>query len=144
MAAASKRSASKQHSSSHSSHVEPGPSELGWVTFAGAYMMLAGMLNLIWGIVALSKKSYFHESSLVFSSLNTWGVIVMIIGVLQFGTGVLVFGRRTSGMLLAILLAMCGILVNFLSIGAYPLWSCIAIACNALVLWAVTVHSEGF
>jgi hypothetical protein len=30
---------------------------------------------------------------------------------------------------------------NFTTVGAYPVWSCIAIAGNALVLWAVTVHS---
>ena len=32
--------------------------------------------------------------------------------------------------------------VNFVSIGAYPLWSCIGLVCNALVLWAVTVHGD--
>ncbi len=29
-----------------------------------------------------------------------------------------------------------------LSIGAYPVWSSIAIVCSMLVLWAVTVHWE--
>jgi hypothetical protein len=33
--------------------------------------------------------------------------------------------------------------MNFLSAGAYPLWS-LAITANALVLWAVTVHGDGF
>jgi len=45
---------------------------------------------------------------------------------------------------MAIVLAMVGILMNFLSIGAYPVWSVIAMSCNALVLWAVTVHSDQF
>jgi len=55
--------------------------------------------------------------------------------------------RRTviiGGVLMAIVLAMAGIFINFLSIGAYPIWSCIAIVCSALVLWAVTVHGEDF
>ena len=34
--------------------------------------------------------------------------------------------------------------MNFLSIGAHPAWSVIAMSCNALVLWAVTVHSDQF
>ena len=29
---------------------------------------------------------------------------------------------------------------NFTTVGAYPVWSCIAIVANALVLWAVTAH----
>ena len=37
---------------------------------------------------------------------------------------------------------MVGTLVNFLSIGAYPVWSIAAIVCSFLVLWAVTVHWE--
>ena len=47
-------------------------------------------------------------------------------------------------MLMAIVVAMAGIFVNFLSIGAYPVWSIIAITGSALVLWAVTVHSDEF
>ena len=35
-------------------------------------------------------------------------------------------------------------IVNFLSVGAYPIWSVIALVFNALVLWAVTVHGEEF
>ncbi len=33
-------------------------------------------------------------------------------------------------------------LLNFTSIGAYPVWSSVAIVCSMLVLWAVTVHWE--
>ena len=47
-------------------------------------------------------------------------------------------------MLMAIVVAMTGIFFNFLSIGAYPVWSTIAIVGSALVLWAVTVHSDEF
>ena len=32
----------------------------GWVAFAGAYLLVAGFMNVIWGIVALSNKSAFH------------------------------------------------------------------------------------
>ena len=46
--------------------------------------------------------------------------------------------------LLALVVSMCAILLNFLSIGAYPIWSSIAIVGSCLVLWAVTVHSDAF
>ena len=42
---------------------------------------------------------------------------------------------------MAVLISMCAMFVNFTTVGAYPVWSIIAIVCNALVLWAVTVHS---
>jgi hypothetical protein len=113
-----------------------------WVAFAGAYMMMAGVLNLIWGITALSKKSYFAEDGLVWSSLSTWGWIAILVAAVQIVTGVLIYSRRMGGMLLAVLIAMVAMVVNFTSIGAYPVWSSIAIVCNALVLWAVTVHGS--
>jgi hypothetical protein len=116
----------------------------GWVAFAGSYLMLSGLLNLVWGITALSKKSYFVEGGLVWSNLSTWGWIAVIIAAVQILAGALLFARKIGGVLMAIVLAMSGIFINFLSIGAYPIWSIVAIVCSALVLWAVTVHGEAF
>ena len=116
----------------------------GWVTFAAIYLFISGGLNLIWGITALAKKDYFHEAELIASSLSTWGSVAIVIAAVQILAAALVAGRKTGGMLMAIVLGMCGIFLNVLSIGAYPIWSIIAIVCSALVLWAVTVHSEAF
>src|ERR1700754_859293 len=116
----------------------------GWVAFAGSYLAIAGMLNLIWGITALSKKEYFVEGGLVWSGLGTWGWIAVVVAIIQIVAGGLLFARKIGGVLMAIVIAMCGMLVNFISIGAYPVWSSIALICNALVLWAVTVHSDQF
>jgi hypothetical protein len=111
-----------------------------WLAFAGVYLMLAGGANLLWGIAALANKEYFSEDGLVWSSLATWGWVALVIGAVQFATGVLTYIRKPVAMIVALLLAMCGILFNFTTVGAYPLWSTVAIVCNALVLWAVTVH----
>jgi hypothetical protein len=116
----------------------------GWVAFAGTYLAIAGMLNLIWGITALSNKSYFIENGLVWSSLNTWGWIAIVVAAVQIVAGGLLFARKIGGVLMAIAIAMSGILLNFLSIGAYPVWSTVAMVCNGLVLWAVTVHGDEF
>jgi hypothetical protein len=116
----------------------------GWRAFAGTYLVIAGMLNLIWGITALSNKSYFIEGGLVWSSLSTWGWIALIVAATQIVGGGLLFARKFGGVLMALVISMCGMLMNFLSIGAYPVWSVVAIVCNALVLWAVTVHGEDF
>jgi hypothetical protein len=114
----------------------------GWLLFASLYLAIAGAFNLIWGITALSKKSYFHEGGLVWSSLDTWGWIALLIAVGQIVVAGLIYTQRTAGMILGIVFAMAGTLVNFASIGAYPVWSAAAIVCSLLVLWAVTVHWE--
>jgi hypothetical protein len=116
----------------------------GWIAFAGAYLIVAGIMNLIWGIVALSNKSAFHESGLVWSSLNTWGWIAVITGGVQILAGFMVMSRRFAGQWLAGVLAVVGIFVSFFSMGAYPVWSVIALVANGLVLWAVTAHGDEF
>jgi hypothetical protein len=120
----------------------PGRAKNGWITFAAMYLVIAGALNAIWAITALSKKSYFHESGLVFEHLSFWGTIGIVVAAAQLLGAFLIYRRTMIGMIFAIVISMVGILVNFTTIGAYPIWSCIAIACNALVLWAVTVHGD--
>lgn len=119
-----------------------GPS--GWVLFVGVYLAIAGVLNALWGIAALAEKSNFAEQSLIWSSLSTWGWVALIVGVIQVAGALLIASQRASGAIIAGFLAFLGLLVNFLSLGAYPIWSVILLVINSLILWAVTVHSEEF
>ena len=118
------------------------PKTSGWLAFASIYLIIAGALNLIWGITALSKKDFFDENGLVWSNVQFWGWVALITAAVQILTGLLIRSRRSGGMILGILVGMVGALVNFTSIGAYPLWSGTAMVCSLLVLWAVTVHWE--
>jgi hypothetical protein len=116
----------------------------GWIAFAGAYLFVAGLMNLIWGIVALANKSAFTENGLVWSTLDLWGWIAIATGTLQVVAGAMIVARRFAGQWLGGVLAVVGIFVSFFSIGAYPIWSVIALVANALVLWAVTAHGDEF
>jgi len=116
----------------------------GWVIFAATYLGLAGGANLIWGITALSKRDYFADGGLIWANLDTWGWISIVLGGVQLVTALLLGLRWFGGVLVAIIVSVCAVVGNFLMFGAYPAWSAVAIACNALVLWAVTVHGEAF
>ena len=57
----------------------------GWVTFAGALLLLAGILNVIYGIAAIGDSKFFiQDQKYILSNLNTWGWVTLILGVLQF------------------------------------------------------------
>ena len=116
----------------------------GWVAFAGAYLAVAGGMDLIWGIVALSNKSAFHEDGLVWSTLDTWGWIAIVVGTLQIVAGLMIFARRFAGQWLGGVLAVFGVFLCFFSAGAYPIWSAMVLVANGLVLWAVTAHGDEF
>jgi hypothetical protein len=115
-----------------------------WLNFAAAYLIAAGCMTIIWGIVALANKRAFVEDGLVWSKLSAWGWIAIGVGVLQVLAAFFVIQRRFAGQWLAGVLAGLGILVHFLALGAYPVWSVITLVTNGLVLWAVTAHGESF
>ena len=116
----------------------------GWVAFASAYLAIAGGMHVIWGIVALSNKSAFHEDGLVWSKLDTWGWIAIVLGGLQMIAALMIFARRFAGQWLGGVLAIAGVFLSFLAAGAYPIWSVMALVANGLVLWAVTTHGDEF
>jgi hypothetical protein len=119
-------------------------SSAGWAVFVAVYLLIAGVLNVVWGIAALSNKAYFHSGGLLWSNLNTWGWLAIIVGALQILGAGLAAKRNVGGAIIAAFLAFFGIMLNFLSIGAYPVWSVILLVIDALVIWAVTVHIDAF
>ncbi len=120
------------------------PVHRGWARFVAAYLLIVGVLNLLWGIAALANKDYFTEDSLLWSALGFWGVVALLLGLAQLAGAGLIFARNASGAIIASFLAFLGILVNFLSIGAYPIWSVILLVIDFMIIWATTVHSDEF
>ena len=56
----------------------------GWLMFATIMLGLAGIWNLFEGILAISSsRVYAGHETFIFSDLNTWGWIVMILGLAQ-------------------------------------------------------------
>jgi hypothetical protein len=101
-------------------------------------------MNAIWGLAALTDREVLIEGELAWSNLTTWGWVSVGVAAAQLAAGALVLARRLVGRVLAVLIALGGLFVNFLSIGVYPLWSILALVANGLVLWAVTVYGEAF
>jgi hypothetical protein len=120
------------------------PRRSGWVTFAGVYLFIVGAMNLIWGIAALAEGDNFNEDGLVWSTLNTWAWIVLILGAFELLVALLILSRSIVGSVMGLFLASVGAIVNFLSLGAYPVWSVIALVINGLIIWALCAHSEEF
>ena len=62
----------------------PGDPGAGWVTFAALMLGIAGTFNAIAGIAAIAdSRVYGEEAVFIFSNLNTWGWIVLLLGIAQ-------------------------------------------------------------
>jgi hypothetical protein len=113
-----------------------------WAAFAGCLFLVLGMFNLIDGIAALANDDYFHVEELLFGDLSMWGVIFLVMGVLQLVTSFLIFRGSEVGALLGIVLAGVNAMVALLSIGAYPIWSIAILVLDGVVIYALTVHGD--
>lgn len=112
----------------------------GWLTFAAVMFFAAGAVDVLWGIAALAKASYFRTDSLLFGELKMWGVIALVLGGLQLLTGGLILARRTSGVVIGIGLALLSALYALITIGGYPVWSVVVLAIDGMIIYGLTAH----
>ena len=75
----------------------------GRATFAAVLLLIAGTLNIIYGIGALSDANIFHNGQrYVFSNLNTLGWVLLVLGVLQLTGGFSLMAGNTYGRIIGI------------------------------------------
>ena len=82
---------------------------VGSALFVGILLMIAGVLNIIYGIAAVGDASFWvNNTQFVFSSLHTWGWITIILGVIQLTAAFSLFAGNTYGRVVGILAATLG------------------------------------
>lgn len=117
----------------------------GRVVFAAVLLLIAGTLNIIYGIGAISDANFYTSTGThyVFASLNTWGWITLIIGVIQLTAGFSLFGAGAYGRVIGVVAASIGALVALFNVGSgYPFWSLGIFAMCLWVAWGLIVYGE--
>src|SRR3954447_19720739 len=70
----------------------------GWWVFAGILLAIGGTLNIIYGIAAISNSKFFTaDATFIISGLNTWGWIILVLGVLELLAGFSLFAGGGYG-----------------------------------------------
>jgi hypothetical protein len=113
----------------------------GWVVFAGTMLMVVSVLNIIYGIAAISNSSFFvNDAQFVFSDLNTWGWIVLGTGAVQMLVAFGVWARSSLATWAGIAFAGLNAIAQLLMIPAYPFLSLALFAVNMMVIYGLAVH----
>ena len=113
----------------------------GWVAFAGIMILIAALLNVIWGIAAIDKASFFIEDErFILSNLSTWGWIILVIGVLQLFAAFSIFSGGSYGRWIGIISASFGAIGALLSIPGYPFWSLAIFFVDVLVIYGLAAY----
>jgi hypothetical protein len=114
------------------------------VAFAAVLLLIAGTLNVIYGIGALDDANIFtNDKRFVFTNLNTMGWVLIIVGIIQFTGGFSLMAGNTYGRVIGVAGAGLGAIAALLSIGgAYPWWSLGIFALCLWILQGILVYGE--
>lgn len=109
----------------------------GSALFVGILLMIAGILNIIYGIAAIGNAHFYvNDTQYIFSSLHTWGWITVILGVIELTASLSLFAGGTYGRVVGLIAASLGALGALLDIGgAHPWWSL-----GVFVICLVCIH----
>ena len=117
----------------------------GRVVFAAVLLLIAGILNIIYGIGAISDANFYTSGGThyVFGSLHTWGWITLLIGIVQLTAGFSLFGGGAYGRIIGVVAASLGAIVALLAIGGpNPFWSLGIFALCLWVAYGLIVYGE--
>ena len=116
----------------------------GRVVFAAVLLLIAGTLNIIYGIGSLDDANIFvNDKRYIFTNLNTLGWVLIILGVIQLGGGFSLMAGNTYGRVLGIIGGSLGAIGALLSVGgAYPWWSLGIFFLCVWVVYGILVFGE--
>jgi hypothetical protein len=102
---------------------------------------LAGIWNFVAGILAISNAHvYTASSTFVFSDLNTWGWIVMILGILEGLAALAILSGSEFARWFGIGAAGLNAIGQLMFIPVYPWWGITMFAVDILIIYALAVY----
>lgn len=123
------------------SHSDDPDKVAGWLTFAGAMVLIAGILNVIYGIAGIGNANWLEaNTAFVFSSMKTWGWIVLIVGVLQLTAAFSIWAGNEYGRWVGIVSAGLNSIVMLMFIPAYPFGALAVFAIDVLVIYGLAAY----
>ena len=117
----------------------------GWLLFAGVMLMLAGILNFIWGIAAIDDSAFFTDEGryVIFDNLSTWGWFLLIVGVLQIAASISIWNGGTYGQVIGIAAAGLNALILLFTVNAFPFAAFMLFLVDLLVIYGLVVYGGG-
>jgi hypothetical protein len=114
---------------------------VGWVLFAGTLLLMLGTLNFIEGVAAVSNSNFFvNDTHYIAGSLNTWGWVVLWIGVAEWLVGIGVFVKNQFARWVGVMILGLNAIVQLLMIPAYPFWSLSIFTLDVLAIFGLVAY----
>ncbi len=118
---------------------------VGRAIFVAILLMIAGTLNIIYGIGAIGDANFYTSQGVhyVFGSVHTWGWVTLILGVFELTAGLSLFGGGTYGRVMGIAAASIGAIGAILAVtGPNPWWALCVFAICVMCIHGLVVLGE--
>ena len=113
----------------------------GWLAFSGALLLTLATLNIIDGIAAISNAHFYVSGArYVFGDLNTWGWVVLCLGVLQGLVGLGVFVKNQFARWIGVVVLSLNAIAQLLMMPAYPFWSLCIFAIDIVAIYGLVAY----
>jgi uncharacterized membrane protein len=122
---------------------EPGLN--GWILFAAILLIIAGILDALWGLAAILNDEVVTVGGrgVAVWDFTAWGWAHLIIGSLMALTGFGLFAGNQAARWLAVFFASLNALLQFGIFTAFPLWSITIIALNVVIIYQLSARWDG-
>ncbi len=116
----------------------------GRVAFAGVFLIVVGVLNLIYGIGALDNANIFvNDTRFIFTNLNTLGWVLIVLALIQLTGGFSLLSGKTYGRVVGVIAGTLGAIGALLSIGgAFPWWSLAIFFLCVWIVYGILVYGD--
>ena len=113
----------------------------GFVTFAGVMIMIAGVLNTIYGIAAIDKATFFTQNAkYVFADLRTFGWFVLVLGVIQIFAALSIWSGTSWGRWFGVASAGVNMILQMLWIPSAPFLALTILVLDILAIYGLLVY----
>jgi hypothetical protein len=116
----------------------------GRALFAAVLLLIAGTLNIIYGIGSLDDANIFiNDQRFIFTNLNTLGWVLIVLGLIQLTGGFSLMAGNVYGRVIGVIAGTLGAIGALLSIGgSYPWWSLGIFVLCIYIVWGILVYGE--
>jgi hypothetical protein len=114
----------------------------GWLLFAGVMLLLAGIVNVIWGIAAIDDSVFFTDEGryVLFDDLNTWGWFFLIVGILQFIAAYSIWTGGGFGVVFGVFSAGLNAIILLFTVNAFPFAAFMLFILDILVIYGLVAY----
>jgi hypothetical protein len=116
----------------------------GRVVFAAVLLLIAGVINILYGIGALGNARVFvNDTRYILNDLNALGWVLVVLGVIQLTGGFSLLRGATWGRVVGIVAGVLGAIGALFSIGGrYPWWSLAVFFLCIYVVYGILIFGE--